>query len=454
MTLLYNILFEVKVLHEYYLTDPDNTSVFQDAQQVDRLAWLDKRYKSDQPAGSDDLRFVLPSCLSNAFRNQDIRLLPSLSGFQVAVRVKGTLQSDGSTLYAPAIPLAGSFNMLVLIQQASGEFGLLTNGRLARPVQSLYYFSNADLGQAKTAPVLSQPISPQVSGYAYEQGELSASGADIELCYYTGTTQKFETVPGNGFVNENDRLVVGREFDYTFQPSDNVTTAQFVLKDQTGNTVRTFSTSGAAALDTVELNFDDASNTALIPLVTLPGAAATDALLYSLEVTGNGGYSKTISLIFYDVASDLLSTWGIVQLQVSVPNAAMSLLDGNGNLYTPVLAAPDKTTSPYPVFEIRCKSRYTFWRYTSDDPTKQLNAPTSSIAAFLTGGPGSLTTIYPVPGTYLPYFFSQNPTATPPTFTYLPNPEPNTAVEVDGNQLFSNIWVPESGTFPVSAAPT
>jgi len=321
-------------------------------------------------------------------------------------------------------------------------------------LENRYYFSNADLGQAKTAPILSRPISSQVPGYPYEQGELSASGANIELCYYNGSTQQFEAVPGDGFANENDRLVVARAFDYTFQPSDNVMTAQFVLKDQGGNTVRTYAISGTGALSTVALNFDDASNTALVPLVTLPRAAATDALLYSLEVTGNGGYSKTISLIFYDVASDLLSTWGIVQLQISVPNPAMSLLDGNGNLYAPALPAPDKITTPYPVFEIRCKSRYTFWRYTSDDPTKELNAPSGSIADFLTGGPGSLTTIYPVPGTYLPYFFSQNPAATPPTFTYLPNPEPNTSVEVDGNQLFSTIWVPASGTFPVSAAPT
>ncbi len=462
MRLLYSILFEVKVFHEYYLTDPDNTCVFQDAQQTDRLAWLQKRYESDQPAGSDDLRFVLPSCMAAPFRNQDLRLLNSLAGFQVAVRVNETVRSDGSVVYSPAIPLDGNFNVLVLMQQQSGQFATLTNGRMQRPVTSLYYFSNADPGA--TAPVLSRSISTQVQGSSYEQGELSANGANIELCYYTVsipagatqpvTTQLFEEVPGSGFANENDRLVVGRTFDYVFEPTDNVTQAQFTLKDQGGATVRTYAASGAEALGAVTLNFDDASNASLTPLVTLPRARATDAIFYSLEVSGSGGYTKTVPLIFYDIPGDLLSTWGIIQLQVTVANAGMGLLDANGNLYAPVLAAPDKTDSPYPVFEIRCKSRYTFWRYYSDDPTKILNTPSGTIGEFLGETSGVLTTLYPIPGTYLPFFFSQNPAATPPAFTYLPNPEPDTVIEVDGIQLFSNIRVPESGVFAISPAPT
>jgi hypothetical protein len=451
MKLLYKILFEVKVLHEYYLTDPDNSCVFQDAQQTDRLAWLDKRYKSDQPAGSDDLRFILPPCMTSPFANQDLRLLNSLSGFQVAVRVKETVQG-GSIFYSPAIPLAGNFNLLVLIKTGT-RFGRLTNGRVRRPVNALYYFSNADLGQPKVPPVLSRPLSPQSSGFPYEQGELSANGTSTELCYYNGTTQEFEVVPGAGFANENDRLVVGREFGYTFGPADNVTSAQFVLRDHGGNPVRTWSAGGTAALTTVTVNFDDAANKTLTPLVTLPNAGAADPILYSLEVTGSGGYSKTIPLIFYENAADLSGTWGIVQMQVQAANNIFSLLDASGNLYTPVLAAPDKTNSPYPVFEIRCKSRYTFWRYYSDDPSKILNAPTGAIANFLQGTTGILTTLYPIPGTYLPFFFSQNPAATPPAFTYLPNPEPDTVIEVDGDQLFSNIWVPASGMFPVSPAP-
>jgi len=453
MKLLYKILFEVKILHEYYLTNPDNTSVFQDATQTERLAWLASRYEADQPAISPDVTFALPSSMIKPFKNQGLVLVNSYSGFFVGVQVTESAPSGATQTWAPAITLANDFNILVLIQQQEGQFGQLTNGRMQRPVPSLYYFSNEAVGSPKTAPALSTAISTQSTAYAYEQGELSAVGSDIYTCYYTGTTPTFPPVPGNGFVNENDRMIVGTQMAYTFNPTDNVTEAQFTLKDNTGATVRTVSATGTALLDTVALNFNDNIPASAPPLVTLPTARASDPLLYSLEVTGNGGYTKTINLIFYDRPAELLSTWGIVQIQVAVSNSGFNLLDANGNLITPVLPAPDATTSPYPVFEIRCKSRYTFWRYYSNDPTQSLNAPPAT-DSFLQADGQAVMTKAPVPDTYLPFFFSTNPEAPTPSFTFLPNPDPGIPLELTGNQLFSNIWVPESSIFPTTPIST
>jgi hypothetical protein len=465
MSTQYRILFEVKVLHEYYLTDPDNTSVFQEATQTGRLAWLDRRYKSDQPVISDDLAFGLSSPMKILFKNQGLLLVPGVSGFQVAIRTNAVTLPDGTIGYVPAIPLDGDLNLLIMLQQTGTEFSRITNGRMRRTVDSLYYFTNADVGGARTPPVLSRPISNQVAGYGYEQGELSAvpstTPPEVELCYYTistppgssqpVTTQQFEVIPGNGFVNENDRMIVGRSLVYRFDPSDKVTDAQFTLLDQAGNTIRTIARTGTTVLETVPLNFDDSNNSS--PLITLPGAAATDPILYTLQVSGTDSYTKTLSLIFYDIPADLLAAWGILQIQMVVDNPTMSLLDANGRLNLPVLPPPDASNSPYPVFEIRCKSRYTFWRYSSDDATKILDSPTGAIADFLEGTTGILTTKLPVPGTYLPFFFSTNPAATPPAFTYLPNPPPDTIVQPDGPQVFSNILVPESGIFPMGPAP-
>ena len=448
MKLLYQILFEVKVLHEYFLTNPDNTSVFQDATQTDRLAWLNDRYTKDQPV-LEDLGFGLAAATVEAFRNQGLILLNSFSGFQVAVQVTETIQG-GTVTYAPIVPLAPDFNMVILMQQPEGQFGLLTNGRLQRPVPALYYFSNEQTGSPKTAPVLSNPVPARVAGYTYEQGELSAVGSAVTICYYTGTTPNFITVPGDGFVNESDRLIVPTEFEYSFLPSDQVTQATFTLKDAGGNPVRSVTAGGAGTLDMVTLNFTTDPGPTAPPLVMLPSAKASDPLVYTLEVSGNGGYTRSLSLIFYDNAAELLTTWGVIQIQTAVTNSGFNLLDANGNLVTPVLPAPDSTTSPYPVFEIRCKSCYTFWRYYSDDPSKTLKAPTGSLTSFIQGTGGILTTLAPVPATYLPYFFSTNPGATNPTFTYLPNPVSGTVIDVEGNQLYSNIWVPESGIFPVN----
>lgn len=457
MKFLYQILFEVKVLHEYYLTNPDNSSVFQDATQTERLAWLSGRFQKDQPSLTGDVVFALPASMADPFKSQGLILLNSYAGFQVAIQVNETLQPDGTSVYSPAVPLDADFNLLVLMKQVEGQFGLLTNGRLVRPISALYYFSNENIGGAKVAPSLSTPISAQVSGYPYEQGELSATGSQICSCYYTGTTQHFPVVPGNGFVNENDRMIVGKELDYTFLPADKVTQATFTLKDQAGNPARTIVVGGSGGagvqpvLGCVTLKFDDNVPASAPPLVTLPRAKASDPILYSLEVSGDGGYSKTIHLVFYDQPADLRNTWAVIQMQATASNSNFNWLDASGHLGKGVLPAPDASDSPYPVFEIRCKSRYTFWRYSSDDPTQSLKAPTGSVASFLQAdGENNLLTQSPIPSTYLPYFFSTDPGASTPSFTYLPNPEPGTMIEVDGNQLFSAIWVPESAIFPVT----
>jgi hypothetical protein len=451
MKLLYKILFEVKILHEYYLTNPDQTSVFQDAKQADRLTWLSNRFAKDQPVLSDDVQFQLPSCMTRLFKNQKMILLKSFSGFQVAIQVNEIPQSGGTFEYAPAVPLPANCNMLILVRQQVGQFGRLTNSRMQRPVQSLYYFSNEKLTTPKTAPVLSTAISAQSSTYTYEQGELSANGSTIDTCYYAGTTPTFTPVAGNGFANENDRLIVGPDFEYTFQASDGVTTAQFTLKDASGNTIRTIPAAATDLLDSVELDFSDLVYASPPGLVTLPKAKASDPLLYTLEVTGNNSYARTLNLIFYENPAELYSAWALIQFQVSVSNPEFNLLDANGYLITtPALPTPDAAATNYPIFEIRCKSRYTFWRYYPASPNETLNAPGAALSPFLQTSTQSLTTITPVPATYLPYFFSTDPTATTPSWTYLPNPDPATIIEVDSNQLFSNIWVPESTLFPVT----
>src|SRR5580692_10708257 len=142
MNLIYQILCDVRVLHEYYLTDSNNSSVFQDATQIERLAWLTKRNQEGLPAGSKDLQFTLPPCMTTVFHNQDLRLLPSVSGFQLAVRVNPTTQG-GTTRYAPIIPLAGTTNFIILIKAGDNFPGI--NSRMKRPINSLYYFSNVSL---------------------------------------------------------------------------------------------------------------------------------------------------------------------------------------------------------------------------------------------------------------------------------------------------------------------
>ena len=60
MPTVYKTLFEIKLLHEYYLTREDGTVVFSESNQVDRLAFLEEEFSKDKPSISDDVSFEFP----------------------------------------------------------------------------------------------------------------------------------------------------------------------------------------------------------------------------------------------------------------------------------------------------------------------------------------------------------------------------------------------------------
>jgi hypothetical protein len=452
MSELYKILFEVLFLHEYYLTDSDQTSVFDSGNIADPSGYLATRMLQDRPSVAGVLQFSVPAATRQVMSGQQMRIVNSYSGFQVAVRVTAATQSDGSVLYTPLVPLAGSCNLLFLIQPVGSELGAITNGRMQRTVPTSYFFSNAPVPGAKTFPVLSNPIPAKSATYAYEQGELLNDGNTIKAYYYDGKQAQYLAVSGDGFVNESDRALVGTGFTYSFQPKDAVTSASFALKDPTGAVLKTITATSIAPLGKVSLDFSQDAAGNPMPLVALPSAAVTDPILYSLVVTGNGGYSQTRPLIFYDDGPELESSWGLIQVQAAVSDSAFSLLDSSGNLLTRVQA--DGTVQAAPAFQVRCKSLFTFRKYINETGLS-LSAPTSSLTSFLrqTGTKQAgfqLTSVTPVPLTYLPYFFSTNPKAASPNWVYLPAPAAGGAMDFSNNQLFSVIRVPESKLFPTS----
>jgi hypothetical protein len=449
ITELYKTLFEVLFLHEYYLTDPDQTSVFDAANIANPAAYLATRMQQDRPSVADVLRYSLPAATQQVFSQQQMRLVNGYSGFQVAVRVTASTQADGTVVYTPVTPLDSACTILVLLQEPGGGLEDITNGRMQRAIASAYFFCNTSVPGAKTFPVLSNPIPAKSATYAYEQGELLNDSNTIKAYYYDGKNPQYLAVSGNGFVNESDRVLVSSIFTWRFKPTDAVTNASFVLKDAAGTVLKTITATAKLPLTAVSLNFSQDAQGNVLPLVTVPGTAA---VAYSLVVTGTGNYSQTVPLVFYDDATELDASWGAVQIQAGVTDASFSLLDSNGNLQTRV--KPDGTLQAAPSFQLRVRSLFRFRKYINDTGLS-LSAPAASLTSFLqqTGSQQTgfqLTTLTPVPLTRLPYFFSTNPTATSPSWVYLPAPEPGGAADLSNNQFFSVIRVPESKLFPTS----
>jgi len=445
MRTLYKILFEVKLLHEYYLTDPQGNSIFGLAAQADRLQFLADRFSTDVSALNEDLVFYLDPEQQALFRNNHLVLLNSYSGFQVAAEVNASTQSDGSVVYSPVVALPGDLNMVISIAETRNFIDQVTHARMSPPVVAARYFSNERVFTPKVFPSLSTVLQGQQAGDAYEQGELASFGpGDVRAYYYYGNSDQWLPVTGVAFSGEQDRLVVFPRFFYRFLASDDVRQASFVLKDSGGTTIDTRTISNPMPLGQVVLDY---SNLLKAPPV-LKGlqAGVSAGILYTLSVTGDNGYSRQVPLVFYLRESNAMPSddWGWVQVQTTVSNTDYNLLDGAGLLITRIKG--DGTVVLHPVFEIWLKSRFTFWRYRNDEGGT-LKTPTPDIGFFLDLVAGELITKAPRNITYRPTYF-HNPNDN--SYHYLPNPESETVPETAIRQVFSNIPVPESTLFPIN----
>ena len=114
MSIHYKTLFEVKLLHEFYLTNTSGDTIFSLNSQQDRLQFLSEEYKSKRASVDDNLSFTFPEVLKETYNNFHLKLLSTYSGFKVAVRVNQKTLPDGSLVYEPFAPLPDRFGINVL----------------------------------------------------------------------------------------------------------------------------------------------------------------------------------------------------------------------------------------------------------------------------------------------------------------------------------------------------
>src|ERR1043165_4516206 len=98
-SLIYKTLFEVKLMHEFFLTDQTGKTVFSLLDQEERKRVLLDEYARDNDSINQDLSFEIPRELKQQYEHLNLRLLPTYSGFKLAVRVKQVLLPDNALVY-------------------------------------------------------------------------------------------------------------------------------------------------------------------------------------------------------------------------------------------------------------------------------------------------------------------------------------------------------------------
>ncbi|HXO77772.1 MAG TPA: hypothetical protein VN824_21105, partial [Puia sp.] len=304
------------------------------------------------------------------------------------------------------------------------------NRRLHPAFDGIYYLSNGSTTGVKTFPFLTNAIAAQSATASYEQGELSQSAGVVSAFYIDGGgTKKFANIVGKNFLNEADRILVSPSFQYYFTPADNVKNAVFTLTDKTNQTIYSNTVAGTVPLQAVLLRVNESK------INTLPATVTEDAVVYTLTITGDGGYNKSFKLVFLQNILSGFNAWGLINIinQPGSPN--YNLIDNKGLLVSRYNTDGTVAIAP-PVFEIWIRSRFSFWRYINDQG--KLLKDSYPAVLKLTGN--NLVTLAPQSHTYAP---------TPVQAQKLPNPKVFYPVKPEGQQIFADIIVPASDVFPL-----
>lgn len=423
-------------MHEFYVTSKDGKNVFGLVNQADRINFLFDQFSRGVPSINNDLEFIFPPDLEEQYKSQYLKILPSYSGFKIAIRVNQKILADTSLVYEPFVPLKDDFNIFVQLKKKSDRIGSITNSGL-HPVPSMNIFSNENVSGAKTFPFLTNSISAFDGAHLYTQGDIASYGINDTREYYNdGAADHWEPVTGSAFATENDQLVVPLRFYYSFFNESNITAATFILKDHNSNVVKTINVSASDFIQKTLLDFSDVSD-----VVSMPGIFVYPDVMFSLEVSGSNGYSKTQTLVFNDSFYGR-DYWGIINLKTKVSNPLFNLLANDGYLNKRLI--PPGIWNEPPIFEIPVKSKFPFWRFINEKGGELKIA--ASLADYLFKEDKIL--LSKRPRSVADGYFLLKKEGTTDT-VYVPNPLNYDLKKDDKERLCLDIVVPESDLFPI-----
>ena len=440
MDLIYKTLFEIKLMHEYFLTKEDGTNLFSEPDPQKRLDLLEQLFAIDRPGMDSDIGFDFPQELKSQTKDFGLKIVPSYGGCKVLIRVNKIVQADQSVVFEPFYPIPDPAEMVILFIKKNNFPNIYSNERIARSIPALYLFSNENIPDARSFPFLVNSISSFDAGFFYEQGELAIdSSSKLQEYYYddAGALQP-NAISGSvqSFANENDRMLVPLKFYYSPTGKNPVTQLDITLNDHSGNPVKTFSFNQAESIQKVLLDFTDkADQLILADSLSLPDG------LCSLQVFGNNGYSENRNLVFSSVGYSI-SNWGAAHFKTKVTNPLFNLIANDGWIIKRQDGLGNWTEAP--VFEIPVKSRYGNFRYTNNNGKELTLNPV--LNNFLHKEDKSLISLLPVP--LCKFYFLVPPTGGGAS-KYLPNPKSFEMKKDNFQRIYFDIPVPVSDMFPV-----
>lgn len=389
----YQRLFEVRLLHEYYLLSNDEPSFF-NLSLTDRNALLRQRILKNQYRLNRDIEVIPDAATESLFKALNWHFIPTATGFAVAVRTK-TETINGADIEMPfsSLPLPAPPMYFHLQARNVGFKNYTFNYLVKSPLPLTYYFSNRPETVHDTDfATLSLPVSPFVIGKNYEMGDIAQIGPDIqEAPANINSSIGWFTVLGKGWVNENDRICLSKIFRYRFPMGNAATEAVFRLKSADNSIeLKAITSKSTTPLRDVSLDFSSRKNPQNIE-VDIPDG------LYLLDIEV-GSTTFTQPLFLSNVYR--MQAFGLIHINANQSDAIYSVLNSDGSIRN---VNPDALGERmHPIFEVRLRSRKTYWRYVPifNGDTIQ---PHNSLPDYLEQEGSNVITKRPQIFTYLPY---------------------------------------------------
>ncbi len=407
----YKRLFEVRLLHEFYLLSTSDPTFF-DLPDLNRFEILRRRISSNQYRLNKDLVVAPEPKTSALFEALNWHFLPTSTGFSIAIRTK-TITINGNQVEVPFSSLPITMPPLYFhLRVQKGSFNNYTAIPLSRNSLPLtYYFTNhPDAVHDSDFSTLSLPVSTFIAGENYDMGEIAEIGGQIqEAPNNTNTDVNWLPVQGKGWVNRNDRICLAKRFRYRFPDSNSEISAVFTLKSPDNTVLKTVSISSTKPLSIVSLDFSFRKDTNNNNIDILDG-------LYQLEIQAGSGV-QTQNLFLSDAY--VMQSFGLIHINMNETDPNYRILNADTsirNINTDPLGA-----RMHPVFELRLRSRKTYWRYipTFNGNTFQI---IPALANYLQQDGAGVITKRPQIYTFLPYGVLSSNDLDPPE-TKLPTPK-------------------------------
>lgn len=414
----YRVLFEIIFLHDYYLSQPDESSFFNlaDSEQHD---FLQTQLQLGHYNVSKDLLIQPTAKTQKLMGNHRMRFVPTSTGFFVGAEINITLNEANQEEFGLIIPLAQPITWEFTVGMKNTDYRNFTNMRFKNPLPVKYLFSNENPGNLKTFPSLASPVADFKEGIFYEMGELALIDGKLNQAIENtsdSTVGWQELTTNHNWISEQDRILLPKLFTYSIK-NTGVSEVEFLLKDTDGADILLINTADRTIRKII------ASNGDLINVILDFEGIVSGR--YELEVSEDGGAAMVFPLFLSD---DLYQGAGLGGIVIHSREAG----DGSD-----ILTADNtliRTNDNHPVFEIRFKNRSSYWRYRSQSKIA-LKAENEALN-FLEEFNDDLRTKKPKSLQRLPLQFENGGGK-----IFLPNPAKLTVKPEADGRLYSEIFV-------------